>query len=95
MIIGKQGSHKRALRRHHDKRKKVWVRKTLGHYFMYATDLPARRVGMYSRTPKVCSCFMCGNPRRFHQKPSIQERRAMLNLDELISEAASPLPQMA
>ena len=39
MIIGKPGSHKRALRRHHDKRKKVWVRKTLGHYFMYATDL--------------------------------------------------------
>ncbi len=61
----------------------------------YATDLPARRVGMYSRTPKVCSCFMCGNPRRFHQKPSIRERRTMLNLDELIREAASPLPQMA
>jgi hypothetical protein len=85
MITGKPGSHKRALRRHHDKRKKAWVRKTLGHYFMYATDIPARRVGMYSRTPKVCSCFMCGNPRRFHQKQSIQERRATLNLDEFIS----------
>ena len=92
MIVGKPRSHKRALRRHHDKRKKAWVRKNLSHYFMYATDLPERRVGMYSRTPKVCSCFMCGNPRRFHQKPSVQERRAMLELDEPISEAASPLP---
>jgi hypothetical protein len=25
MITGKPGSHKRALRRHHDKRKKAWV----------------------------------------------------------------------
>ena len=95
MIIGKPESHKRALRRHHDKRKKAWVQKTLGHYFMYATNFPARRVGMYSRTPKVCSCFMCGNPRHFHQKPAIQERRAMLELDEFISEAASPLPKTA
>jgi hypothetical protein len=82
MIQGNPESHKRALRRHHDKRKKEWVRKTLGRYFTYATDLSARRVGMYSRTPKVCSCFMCGNPRRFHQKPSVQERRAILELDE-------------
>ena len=92
MIQGKPGSHKRALRRHHDRRKKAWVRKILGHYFMYATDLSERRMGMYSRTPKVCSCFMCGNPRHFHQKPAIQERRAMLELDESISEAATPLP---
>ncbi|MEA2039476.1 MAG: hypothetical protein U9N82_06545 [Thermodesulfobacteriota bacterium] len=95
MMEEKLGSHKRALRRHHDKRKKEWVRKTLGHYFTYATDLSARRVGMYSRTPKVCSCFMCGNPRRFHQKPSVQERRAILEVDELISEPAPPLPKTA
>ena len=93
MIIEKPGSHKRALRRHHDKRKKGWVRKTLGHYFMNATDLPARRVGMYSRTPKVCSCFMCGNPRRFHQKPSVQERRAILELDEFERQPVTLYPK--
>ena len=86
MMEGKPGSHKRALRRHHDRRKKAWVRKILGHYFMYATDLPKRRVGMYSRTPKVCSCFMSSNPRPFHQKPSAQERLAMLEIVESVLE---------
>ena len=78
MMSEKPGSHKRALRRHHDKRKKEWVRKTLGHYFSDSSELPARRVGMYSRTPKVCSCFMCGNPRRHCNEATIQERREML-----------------
>ena len=82
MTGGMLCSPKRALRRHHEKRRKAWVCKTLGHYFMYTTDLPARRVGLYSRTPKVCSCFMCGNPRRFRGKPTIQERRALLGPDE-------------
>ena len=93
MIVGKPGSHKRALRRHHDKRKKAWVRKTLCHYFTYVTDLPPRRVGLYSRTPKVCSCFMCGNPRRFHQEPSIQERRAIFKTHDIERQPAIPYPK--
>jgi hypothetical protein len=78
MTEGMPGFHKRALRRQQNKRKKAWVCKALRHYFIYTTDLSARRVGLYSRTPKVCSCFMCGNPRRFHGEPTIQERRALL-----------------
>ena len=68
---------KRALRRYHAKRKKAWVRRTLRHYFMNRHELPERRVGMYFHTPKVCSCFMCGNPRRFHSELTVQERRAI------------------
>ena len=79
---GKPGSHKRALRRHHAGRKKALVQKNLRHYFMHTTDLPTQWVGMYARTPKVCSCFMCGNPRRFHGEPTIQERREMSGPDE-------------
>lgn len=89
MTAGKIGPYKRALRRHHAQGKKAWVRKRLGHYFMCATDLAARRVGMYSRTPKACSCFMCGNPRRFHGKPTIQERRAMLAPTGFVLEIAT------
>jgi hypothetical protein len=77
MNEGKAGYQKRAVRRHHDQRKKVWVRKTLTHYFTGMTILPAGRVGRYARTPKVCSCFMCGNPRRFRGEPTLQERRAI------------------
>ncbi len=83
MMKGKPESLKRALRRYHAQRRKAWVRRTLRHYFMERHDLPARRVGMYSKTPKICSCLMCGNPRRFHGELTIQERRAMLDLNAL------------
>ena len=76
MMEGKLKAQKRDLRRHHVQRKKAWVHKKLAHYFSSATDRPVRRVGLYSRTPKVCSCFMCGNPRHFFGTPTVQERRA-------------------
>ena len=77
MTEGKTGSQRRSLRRHHDQRKKAWVRKNLTHYFYGLAVMPADRVGRYSRTPKVCSCFMCGNPRRYQRGPTLQERRAL------------------
>lgn len=86
----KPESGKRALRRYHAQRRKAWVRRTLRHYFMKRHDLSARRVGMYSKTPKICSCFMCGNPRRFHGELTIQERRAMLDLDALDPQTSYP-----
>ena len=76
-------TQKRALRRYHAQRRKEWVRRTLRRYFMKGHELPGRRVGLYSKTPKICSCFMCGNPRRFRGEFTIQERRAMLGLDAL------------
>ena len=79
MMKGKPESQKHALRRHYAQCRKAWVRRTLRHYFMERHALPARRVGMYSKTPKICSCFMCGNPRRFLKELTIQERRAMLD----------------
>jgi hypothetical protein len=80
---GRPEIHKRAVRRYHAQRRKAWVRRTLRHYFMERHALSARRVGMYSKTPKLCSCFMCGNPRRFRGELTIQERRAMLDSDPL------------
>lgn len=42
---------------------------------------PARDIGLYGTTPCLCSCWMCGNPRRWqgnsrHGK-TMQERKAM------------------
>jgi hypothetical protein len=82
---GRSEIHKRALRRYHAQRRKAWVRRALRHYFMERHALPARRVGMDSKTPKICSCFMCGNPRRFCGELTIQERRAMLDSNLLES----------
>ena len=71
---GKTGSQRRSLRRHYDQRKKAWVRKNLTHYFYGLAVMPADRVGRYARTPKVCSCFMCGNPRRYQGGPTLRKR---------------------
>ena len=42
---------------------------------------PARDVGLYGTTPCLCSCWMCGNPRRWQGNSrhglTIQERKAM------------------
>lgn len=65
---------KRALRRHHLARRKRWVRKNLRHYFGDDPPEPGR-VGLYANTPAVCSCWMCGNPRRYFGELSIQEQR--------------------
>ena len=39
---------------------------------------PDRRAALSkaSRTPASCSCFMCGNPRRYFDEPTMPERRA-------------------
>lgn len=65
---------KRALRRHHAARKKAWARKKLRHYFLDPQHPPPRRVGLYADTPKVCSCWMCGNPRRHQGEVTLRER---------------------
>ena len=66
----------RSIRRHQSEKRKRWVKKTLPHYFMWSGDFEPRRVGLYSETPKLCSCWMCGNPRKYFNEAPIQERRA-------------------
>ncbi len=36
----------------------------------------AKKIGMLLHTPASCSCHMCGNPRKYESKQSIQEQRA-------------------
>ena len=33
------------------------------------------------RTPKPCSCWMCGNPRKWFGERTVQERRAMQEVE--------------
>lgn len=73
----------RALRRHHAARLKKARR------FYHGSDLarlPAR-LGQAVATPARCSCWMCGNPRKFGGEPTRQERcalaREQAGLDEL------------
>ena len=88
MIVGKPGSHKRALRRHHDKCKKTWVHKPLGHYFMYATDPRERRVGMLCQR---CVLVLCAVTQDASTK-NRASRNAMQCLNLIVAAKNSPLP---
>lgn len=62
----------RAERRHHRERLKKsrrlhWGRDLAGDKRQHAQVVD---------TPTPCSCFMCGNPRRYFDVKSMQERRA-------------------
>lgn len=61
---------KRALRRHHAARLKANRR------FHWGMDLrhEPRRLGIALHTPCTCSCWMCGNPRRYWQGDTLQAR---------------------
>ena len=67
---------KRALRRHHRERLK---KKRASYYWWWASS-DAKRLGKVVTTPCMCSCFMCGNPRKYYKmtgegRLTIQERK--------------------
>lgn len=65
----------RSERRHREWRTKAkFYRKQRGHS---AWPNDKRHAGMFAHHGKVCSCFMCGNPRRYYRELTMQERRAL------------------
>lgn len=52
-----------------------WKRRVAPYYGGHGQHDPRIR-GIHAATRKPCSCWMCGNPRRFFREPTIQERRA-------------------
>ena len=54
----------RALRRHHrqrvkNNRKKYWT--------VFPHEESHKRLGIITTTPCICSCWMCGNPRKYYK----------------------------
>ena len=67
----------RALRRHHLARmKKKWLVREKARAPALDPAALARRVGLHAATGRVCSCWLCGNPRRYFGELTVQERRA-------------------
>lgn len=67
----------RGIRRHHEERVKARVR---SYYSGHAVGDP-RRIGMIAHTRRLCSCWMCGNPRKYWKQKTIQESRAREVID--------------
>ena len=60
----------RAIRREQMRIAKARIQRRLPLY-----DLPAtpRWIGLFAHTPKTCSCWMCGNQRKFRGERTRQE----------------------
>lgn len=65
----------RSLRRHHNNRRKARVMR-MSMFRCTKTAPTLRQRGLWATSPKPCSCFFCGNARRFYGE-TIQERRAL------------------
>jgi hypothetical protein len=44
--------------------------------------LSQRQLGMALHTPAICSCWMCGNDRKYLGERTIQERRQMQDIED-------------
>jgi hypothetical protein len=74
-----RGAHQsRALRRHHRERMIQRAMRSLA--LSYEEDWEKRRqyaVGWYNHLAR-CSCWMCGNPRKYERRVTVQEKRQLL-----------------
>jgi len=64
----------RALRRHYTRRIKARFYQNLKTCLEDWQPTP-KEAGMFANHGKVCSCWMCGNPRRYFGALTRQERR--------------------
>ena len=81
---------KRAERRHQASRRKRWARRELSRMIDCHPDA-RRRVkfaGMLAETPKLCSCWMCGNPRRHTGEATLREVRNLAAAESLSADFA-------
>jgi len=63
----------RAFRRFQELKKKLWVQKVFAKH--RARDLTDADIGVFAHTPHLCSCYMCGNPRKWWDQKTIQEKK--------------------
>lgn len=71
--MGNSESSLRSKRIHHNRR----LKEKRKHYCNNKGILSDRAVGTLFHSPARCSCFMCGNPRKYFGERTVQERRQM------------------
>lgn len=60
-------------------------KKKVKKYYTCSNPKNKREVGIASKTKKSCSCWMCGNPRKYKGEKTKQEKLMEIKLDEDIS----------
>ena len=62
-------SKQKAIRRHHIER----LKENRKNYWFWGGRKDPRRLGLLVHTPAPCSCYMCGNPRKWWKQKSIDQ----------------------
>ena len=70
-------STKRALRRHHRQRMIARAYRSYVLCWENDEDIQRERVLRWYNNLAKCSCWMCGNPRRYKGRPTLQEERQL------------------
>ncbi len=78
LFLDRKFMKSRAIRRHHEKRIKRRVKEYYGGIHRDNT----RRLGQIAGTRTPCSCWMCGNPRKYFNDLTVQERRLCGDFNE-------------
>ena len=71
-----------AWRRQQEEKKKRKVVKD--HDKWWWGDETPRMIGIKAHTPALCSCHMCGNPRKYWKEKTIQEKREQLKWEQIL-----------
>jgi len=75
--------NKRSKRRHKTNTKKEKTKKILINSKNFDTLKDPRKIGVaFSTHNATCSCHMCGNPRKFDNKKTIQEIKNEYQISE-------------
>lgn len=61
----------RAFRRFQEFKKKAWVQRVFSKW----RPLDEASIGVLAHSPHNCSCHMCGNPRKWWNEKTMQEKR--------------------
>jgi hypothetical protein len=62
-----------AFRRFQERKKKRWVHKHFKNHWL--GGITPADVGIRAHSPAICSCLVCGNPRKHWKQRTIQELR--------------------
>jgi len=67
----------KAWRRHQEEKKKSKTQLIFkfGNWWPPNDNNFKRLIGIRSHSPKLCSCWMCGNPRKYFNEKTVQEKR--------------------
>lgn len=64
-------NNKRAIRRSHQKR----LSRKRANYLIAKNCVNEKQLAKLVNTPKPCSCYMCGNPRKYFNEITIHEKK--------------------